>query len=154
MRKHLTYANVAATLALVIAVAGGTAYAANTIGTTDIINGQVKSADIGTGQVQAIDVGDGQLNDEDVGQGTFVDFTASINQVAAHDCRDYGISGINAQGDHLLLTPDYDSSNLSLTYEIDYQANDPAALLHVCNPTDATRDDGDTNFNLLVIDAQ
>ncbi len=79
MRKHLTYANVAATLALVIAVAGGTAYAASTIGTTDIINGQVKSADIGTGQVQAIDVGDGQLNDEDVGQGTFVDFTASID---------------------------------------------------------------------------
>ena len=35
-------------LALFLVIAGGTAYAANTIGSTDIINGQVKSADIGT----------------------------------------------------------------------------------------------------------
>ena len=43
-------------LALFLVIAGGTAYAANTIGSADIINGQVKSADIGTGQVQAADV--------------------------------------------------------------------------------------------------
>ena len=43
-------------LALFLVLSGGAAYAANTIGSTDIINGQVKSADIGTGQVQVIDV--------------------------------------------------------------------------------------------------
>ena len=46
VRNRLTYANVVATLALVIAVAGGTAYAANTVFSTDIVNDQVYSADV------------------------------------------------------------------------------------------------------------
>jgi hypothetical protein len=90
LRSRLTYANVTATLALVIAVAGGTAYAANTITSTDIVNGQVKSVDIGNNQVQGIDVkfdsldgtriadesigtddvGDGSLTGDDVNDGT------------------------------------------------------------------------------------
>ena len=40
LRSRLTYADVMATLAFFIAVAGGTAYAANTIGSADIINGR------------------------------------------------------------------------------------------------------------------
>ena len=56
MRKHLSYANVMATLAFLIAVAGGTAYAANTVFSTDIVNGEVKSVDIGTNQVRSADV--------------------------------------------------------------------------------------------------
>ena len=43
LRSRLTYANVMATLAFFIAVAGGTAYAANTIFSSDIVNGEVKS---------------------------------------------------------------------------------------------------------------
>ena len=46
LRARLTYANIVATLALVIAMVGGTAYAANTVFSTDIVNGEVKSADI------------------------------------------------------------------------------------------------------------
>jgi hypothetical protein len=45
LRARLTYANVVATLALVIAMVGGTAYAANTVFSSDIVNGEVKSAD-------------------------------------------------------------------------------------------------------------
>ena len=76
MRKHLTYANAMATLAFLIAVAGGTAYAANTIGSSDVIdesllsrdvkNGQVKTADIGNGEVRSADVADGNLTGADV----------------------------------------------------------------------------------------
>ncbi len=51
IRDRLTYANVMATLAFVIAVAGGTAYAANTVFSTDIVNGEVKAPDIATGAV-------------------------------------------------------------------------------------------------------
>ena len=43
IRSHLTYANVMATLAFAIAVAGGTAYAANTVFSCDIVNGEVKT---------------------------------------------------------------------------------------------------------------
>ena len=42
------YANVTSTLALVVALGGTGAYAANTIGSKDIGNGQVKSADLAT----------------------------------------------------------------------------------------------------------
>lgn len=45
MRKHLTYANVTATLALFIALGGG-AYALNKIGSKDIRNGAIRSADL------------------------------------------------------------------------------------------------------------
>ena len=60
-------------LALFLVIAGGTAYAANTIGSTDIINGQVKSADIGTGQVQSIDVGSDALTGADIADRSGVD---------------------------------------------------------------------------------
>jgi hypothetical protein len=46
MRKHLTFANVCSLLALFIAIGTGGAYAANTIGSSDIINDQVYSADV------------------------------------------------------------------------------------------------------------
>ncbi|WP_323791451.1 hypothetical protein [Nocardioides sp.] len=49
-RRHLSYANVSATLALVVALSG-TAYAANTVRSKDIVNGQVKTADLGKAAV-------------------------------------------------------------------------------------------------------
>jgi len=48
IREHLTYANVMSTIACFAFLATGTAYAANTIGTNDIIDGEVKNADIAT----------------------------------------------------------------------------------------------------------
>jgi hypothetical protein len=48
-------------LALFLVIAGGTAYAADTIGSADIIDGQVKSADIGNNQVRSTDVRDDAL---------------------------------------------------------------------------------------------
>ncbi len=48
-------------LALFLVIAGGTAYAADTIGSDDIINGQVKTVDIGNHQVRSVDVRDDTL---------------------------------------------------------------------------------------------
>ncbi len=62
LRSRLTYANVMATLAFFIAVAGGTAYAANTIFSSDIVNGEVKSVDIGNGEVTAADLASDSVN--------------------------------------------------------------------------------------------
>jgi len=93
LRCRLSYANVVATLALVIAVAGGTAYAANTVFSSDIVNGEVKSVDIGTGQVREPDIGAGQVDTSDlatnsVGSAEIVDGAVGTNEVAA--------SGINS----------------------------------------------------------
>lgn len=53
--RHLlgrfTYANVMSTLAMFLVVGGGTAYAADTVFSADIVDGQVKTVDIGLGQV-------------------------------------------------------------------------------------------------------
>jgi hypothetical protein len=53
LRKRLSYANVAATLALFLAISGGTAYAAATIGTSDIKAGAVTNSKIAKNAVTA-----------------------------------------------------------------------------------------------------
>jgi hypothetical protein len=68
-------------LALFLVIAGGTAYAANTIGSSDIINGQVKSADIGTGQVQSIDVKNEGLTGADIADQGGVDTCVSTGRI-------------------------------------------------------------------------
>jgi hypothetical protein len=44
--RKLTYANVVATLALALALTGGIAYAANTVFSADIVDGEVKAVDL------------------------------------------------------------------------------------------------------------
>ncbi len=48
---RFTYANVMSTLAVVLALGTGTAYAANTVFSTDIVDGEVKTADLGDNSV-------------------------------------------------------------------------------------------------------
>jgi hypothetical protein len=46
IRSRLSYANVASSIALFLALSTGAAYAANTVFSSDIVNGEVKTADI------------------------------------------------------------------------------------------------------------
>ena len=43
MHRHLTYANVMVTLLAIGALTGGVAYAANTVFSSDVVNGEVKT---------------------------------------------------------------------------------------------------------------
>src|SRR5262245_11467784 len=61
LRSKLTFANVCSSLALLIAIGTGSAYAANTVFSSDIVDGEVKSADIGNNQVRSADVRDDTL---------------------------------------------------------------------------------------------
>jgi uncharacterized protein YjbI with pentapeptide repeats len=63
---RLSYSNVMSTIAVFAVLAGGTAYAANTIGSSDIIDGEVKSVDIGDGEVKSADVKDESLTTFDI----------------------------------------------------------------------------------------
>lgn len=65
LRSRLTFANVTACLALFVAL-GGSAYAVNTVNSSDIVDGQVKSVDIGNNEVNSADVKDESLNTFDV----------------------------------------------------------------------------------------
>ena len=53
-------------LALFLVIAGGTAYAANTIGSSDIIDESILSRDIKNGEVQTADIGNNQVRGNDV----------------------------------------------------------------------------------------
>ncbi len=46
LKERLTYANVVSSLALFLVIAGGTAYAANTVFSSDIVNNEVYGADV------------------------------------------------------------------------------------------------------------
>ena len=109
LRSRLTYANVTATLALVIAVAGGTAYAANTIGSEDIIDESILSKDIENGQVKTADIGNNQIRSADVRDDTLANGglgTADIadDSLSGDDVLDDSLTGADV-GDHT-LTPD------------------------------------------------
>jgi hypothetical protein len=52
LRPRSAY-DVMAALALFLVIAGGTAYAANTVFSSDIVDGEVKVADLGTGPTRS-----------------------------------------------------------------------------------------------------
>jgi hypothetical protein len=177
LRSRLTYANVVATLALIVAVGGTSAYAANTINSTDIVDGQVKSVDIGDAEIKSadvkdeslttfdvstmlgVDVVDGTLTEADIKNGSLTandvaenSFNVAVNvgDVPPHACTYAPINGVAAEGDHMVLTPNYSDSFQNLFYGIEYRNGTDTAELKACNPTDTVRGDGITHFNLLV----
>jgi hypothetical protein len=112
MRKHLTYANVMATLAVFIAL-GGVAYAANTIGSSDIIDGQVKTADLAANAVNTSKISDGQVTEADIGQAAVA--TAELKNDAVTTAK--VLNGTLAGGDvadNALKGADIDESTLAI----------------------------------------
>jgi hypothetical protein len=86
----LSYANVASTLALLIAMAGGTAYAVDKINSHDIANNSIRSIDLKNRKgVRGQDVKPGSLTGRQINESTLR--AGSIARVAA-----------NASGDCLL----------------------------------------------------
>jgi len=125
------------------------------LGNGDLLTGSVDTRAATNESLQAEDIKNGSLNDDDIGQSTLVNVTKSIGFVPAHLCKDGGaFSSIDANGDHLLLTPSRLDANLDLIYSAEFGASTGSAFIKVCNPTASSIDDGNTSFNLLVIDAQ
>jgi hypothetical protein len=125
LRSHLTYANVVATLALVIAVGGGVAYAANTVFSSDIVNGEVKSVDLGDGEVRNPDlaadavgsakIADRQVKNADLGLGASSSNTIADGGIQGIDVKDGTItdadtSGLVPYGDVLWAVVDADGA--------------------------------------------
>ena len=96
--------DVMAAIACFAALAGGTAYAANTIGSTDIIDGQVASVDIKDQDILSADVKDQSLTTFDV--STFLGV----------DVVDGTLTGADV-GDNSLTGADIDESSLALAVE-------------------------------------
>jgi hypothetical protein len=110
-------------LALFLVLTGGAAYAANTVFSSDIVNGEVKSADIGNNEVQSGDIGNGQvgiadLGNNSVGSPELVDSsvkTAELDTgaVQSADVLDNGLASADV-ADNGLSGDDVDESTLNL----------------------------------------
>jgi hypothetical protein len=73
IRRHLTYANVTATLALVLALGAGGAYAVDMIGSGDVRNDSLLSKDLRDGEaVQGRDVGKDELGRREVDEADLI----------------------------------------------------------------------------------
>ena len=77
-RRFFTFANVVASLALFVALGTGTAYAANTVFSTDIVDGQVKTPDIADNAVITTKIPVGAI-----GTGRILDGTIANVDIAA-----------------------------------------------------------------------
>jgi hypothetical protein len=69
-RRLLTYSNVASTLALVVALGGGTAYAAARIGSADIIDNSIQSRDLRDSDVRGRDLAADSVRGDKVRDGS------------------------------------------------------------------------------------
>jgi hypothetical protein len=68
VRRHLSYANVVATIALLLSLAGG-AYAVQRIGTKDVVNNSLRSADLKNGKgVKGVDVKPNSLTGKQINE--------------------------------------------------------------------------------------
>ena len=111
MRPRLTYANVVSTLCLCLLLGGGTALAANTIGSSDVIdesllsqdikNGEVKIADIGQGAVATDELANGQVKTADIGDGEVMTADIGGGQVKNGDIGSGEVHSGNVANDNL-----------------------------------------------------
>ena len=169
LSSRLTYANVVATMALFVAL-GGSAYAVNTVRSTDIVDGEVASVDIKNQDIVSADVKDQSLTTFDVstflgadvvdGTLTAKDFTKDqrndslfVGDVGANTCKyvDFGLN--TAVNEALLVTPEWDSASSWLSYTPEYHSTNGGLSIKVCNPTTVTISDDNTRFRILVIDS-
>jgi hypothetical protein len=103
LRRRLTFANVCSSIALFVALGTGGAYAANTIGSADIIdesiqsvdlkNGQVHTSDLGGSAVSSVKIADGTVANADLAPGA-VDSTSVLDESLT--ASDLGTDSVNA----------------------------------------------------------
>ncbi len=166
--RRPSHGTVIAYLALFVAL-GGTAYAVNTVRSTDIVDGEVASVDIKDQDIRSADVKDqslttfdvstflgadivdGTLTDKDVGSASYRNLAVDVGTISAHGCQ-YKYLGVPAgEDDHVILNPDFSSADSSLSYEVQTYPGLPQ--LSVCNASTAVIDDATTYFDVLVIKA-
>jgi hypothetical protein len=102
VRHRLTFANVCSALALFVAFAGRTAYAANTIGSSDVIDESLRSEDIKNGEVKTSDLAnnavdtnkilDGGVKAADLGANSVVTTKIGPGEVKNSDLGDNSIT--------------------------------------------------------------
>ena len=98
LRPHLTYANVMVTLLAFVVLTGGVAYAANTVFSSDIVDGQVKTADLANGAVSSTKIADGAVTGDKVKDETLMGRDVAANALKGADIDESSLSNIGGGG--------------------------------------------------------
>jgi hypothetical protein len=85
LRRRLTFANVCSALALFVALGTGGAYAANTIGSSDVIDNSLVSADVKNGTLTADDVANETLGTARIKNGSVLGDDVHDNSLSGND---------------------------------------------------------------------
>jgi hypothetical protein len=85
LRGVLTFANVCSFLALAVAISTGSAYAANTIFSTDIVDGEVKTQDLAIDAVTSSRLSQGAVHTVDLANASVTGGKIASNTLTAFD---------------------------------------------------------------------
>lgn len=110
IRRRATFANICSLLALTMVLGMGTAYAANTVRSKDIVNGQVKTPDLGGNAVTTAKIKDGDVGAGDIGPGAVRSAEIADSAVGATDLASDSVSGLALQTDSVRATEIADDS--------------------------------------------
>ena len=163
IRRSVTYANVASTMALVAALGTGGAYAASTIGSDDIIDNSVRSIDIKDDHVRRSDMGadaigpeavkDRILNAPDISKASGTAPWDPPNITAGTCVNDAIDTGVDIRGDAIALSPPYvDSVTVHIQGPMSIYWDPQEILVTLCNDTANDIDLGATRFSYVVFD--
>jgi hypothetical protein len=145
LRPRSAY-DVMAALALFLVIAGGSAYAANTIFSEDIVDGEVKTPDLGSGAVTRNKIGNGEVIRDKINNNAVNDAKVADDTLKGADIDDNTLKGADIDESTLGQVPSAASALLGGTGRW--------AAGRVCDPESLTFVDcGSTRLNLPVGDA-
>ena len=98
MRQRLTYANVVSSRALFLVLAGGAAYAANTVFSSDIVDGQVKTPDLADGAVANAKLAGGAVTSDKVADESLRGRDVFDNALRGADINESTLSSVGGGG--------------------------------------------------------
>jgi hypothetical protein len=98
LRPHLTYANVMATFAVFLGLSTGGAYAANTIFSSDIVDGQVKTPDLASAAVAPDKLAGGAVTSEKVKDNSLAGRDVFDNSLKGADIDESTLTSIGGGG--------------------------------------------------------
>jgi hypothetical protein len=98
LRPHLTYANVMATFAVFLGLSTGGAYAANTIFSSDIVDGQVKTPDLASAAVAPDKLAGGAVTSEKVKDNSLAGRDVFDNSLKGADIDESTLTSVGGGG--------------------------------------------------------
>jgi len=137
LRPHVTYANVCSTFALVIALGAGSAYAANTIRSGDIVDGQVKRADLAAGAVSSGKIADNTVRASDL-RGADISGPLTLSAISNGRCTQVDLAVPEARAGEMPLFAAKGAVQDGVVFVASRVPSNGVVTVNVCNLTGTT----------------